>query len=82
MTPELGYLGDTFEEAQKLQISHNDVLLQMESKQSPVEEMLRQADELIIHQNPKGVIHKPRGQLRGPGEGDWPNDHFITSLIY
>ena len=72
MTPELGYLGDTFEEAQKLQISHNDVLLQMESKQSPVEEMLRQADELIIHQNPKGVIHKPRGQLREPrprGEG-------------
>ena len=24
----------------------------------------------------KGVIHKPRGQLRG--EGGKPNDHFIT----
>ena len=42
VTPELGFIGDTdtLEEAQKLQTSHNDVLLQMESKQSPVEDMV------------------------------------------
>ena len=43
VTPELGFIGDTdtLEEAQKLQTSHNDVLLQMESKQSPVEDMVK-----------------------------------------
>ena len=42
VTPELGFIGntDTLEEAQKLQTSHNEVLLQMESKQSPVEDMV------------------------------------------
>ena len=42
VTPELGFIGDTdtLEEAQKLQTSQNDVLLQMESKQSPVEDMV------------------------------------------
>ena len=27
-----------------------------------------------------GVIHKPRGQLRG--EGGLPNDHFITLALF
>ena len=55
VTPELGFIGDTdtLEEAQKLQTSHNDVLLQMESKQSPVEDMVKiylfqRLNEIII----------------------------------
>ena len=30
--------------------------------------------------DPLGVIHKPRGQLRG--EGGQPNDHFITQALF
>ncbi|XP_063235498.1 titin isoform X2 [Bacillus rossius redtenbacheri] len=55
--PELARLGASLQEALELQRAHDDVLLQLQSKQSPVEELLRQADQLISTQRPRAEVY-------------------------
>ena len=47
LNPEIASLGSSFEEAAQLQRDHREVLARLQSKQSPVEDLLRQADDLI-----------------------------------
>ncbi|XP_030752847.1 coiled-coil domain-containing protein 141-like [Sitophilus oryzae] len=56
ITPELTILGNTLAEALELQRAHNEVLRQLQNKQSPVEELLRQADQLIATQRPRAEV--------------------------
>ncbi|CAB4054094.1 TTN [Lepeophtheirus salmonis] len=49
--PPIAYIGKSFEEALKLRDIHEAVLKNVESKQSPVRELLRQADEGNSGQN-------------------------------
>ena len=57
MEPDIAYLGNDFEEAAELQKSLLQVLDQLKSKQSPVEDLLRKADELIIDQKPNAGVY-------------------------
>ena len=57
MEPDIAYLGNDFEEAAQLQKSLLQVLDQLQSKQSPVEELLRKADELIVDQKPNASVY-------------------------
>ena len=57
MEPDIAYLGNDFEEAAQLQKSLLQVLDQLLSKQSPVEELLRKADELIVDQKPNAGVY-------------------------
>ena len=57
MEPDIAYLGNDFEEAAQLQKSLLQVLDQLQSKQSPVEELLRKADELIVDQKPNAGVY-------------------------
>nr|CAD7575774.1 unnamed protein product [Timema californicum] len=57
VTPELTRLGASLQEALELQRAHDEVLLQLQSKQSPVEELLRQADQLISTQRPRAEVY-------------------------
>ena len=65
MKPDISYLGLDFEEAAQLQTSMVEVMLQLQSKQSPVEELLRQADELILHQKPKAAVYSAMAESLG-----------------
>ncbi|XP_033210464.1 titin isoform X2 [Belonocnema kinseyi] len=56
--PELTKLGSSPEEATELSNAHDEVLLRLQSKQSPVEELLRQADRLISTQRLKAEVYK------------------------
>ncbi|XP_051161941.1 muscle M-line assembly protein unc-89 isoform X2 [Leptopilina boulardi] len=56
--PELTKLGSSPEEATELSNAHGEVLLRLQTKQSPVEELLRQADRLISTQKPKAEVYK------------------------
>lgn len=49
MSPGMGYLGSNFHEAADLQSQHEEVISGIKSKQVPVEDLLRQADELIVN---------------------------------
>ena len=50
MEPGMGYLGSSFAEAADLQQRHLELAKNLLSKQSPVEDLLRQADDQIAHQ--------------------------------
>ncbi|XP_043502049.1 muscle M-line assembly protein unc-89 isoform X6 [Polistes fuscatus] len=63
--PELTKLGSTVKEATELSNSHNEVLLRLQSKQSPVEELLRQADQLISTQRPRAEIYAAMAETLG-----------------
>lgn len=65
MQPDLGYLGRDFEEAATLQKSFVEVLQQLQSKQSPVEDLLRQADQLIVNQKPKACVYSAMAESLG-----------------
>ncbi|XP_023344920.1 coiled-coil domain-containing protein 141 [Eurytemora carolleeae] len=57
MEPGLVYLGNSFQEAQQLILEQNKLISEIQSKQSPVEDLLRQADSLIINQQPKAEVY-------------------------
>ena len=57
MKPEIGWLGDSFSEAAALQSAQTEVITKLQSKQSPVEELLRQADQLITNQQPRAEVY-------------------------
>ncbi|KAJ9596373.1 hypothetical protein L9F63_012601, partial [Diploptera punctata] len=63
--PELTKLGASLKEATELQSAHDEVLLQLQSKQSPVEELLRQADQLISTQKPRAEVYAAMAESLG-----------------
>ncbi|KYB28240.1 SEC14 domain and spectrin repeat-containing protein 1-like Protein [Tribolium castaneum] len=65
ITPELTTLGDNLAEAQELQKAHDEVLRQLKNKQSPVEELLRQADQLIATQRPRAEVYAAMAESLG-----------------
>ncbi|KAF0303153.1 Titin [Amphibalanus amphitrite] len=65
MSPELTHLGHSLEEAQLLQKQHDEVLQKLASKQSPVEELLNQADQLIASQKPKAEVYSAMAESLG-----------------
>jgi titin len=65
ITPELTTLGDTLPEALELQRAHDEVLRQLKNKQSPVEELLRQADQLIATQRPRAEVYAAMAESLG-----------------
>ena len=77
MTPDMGYLGTDFEESTRLQKGHADLLQQLHSKQSPVEELLRQADQLIVNQRPKAGVYAAMAKSLGAA---WEDLHRIIDL--
>ncbi|XP_015607040.1 titin isoform X3 [Cephus cinctus] len=63
--PGLTSLGASAEEATELLNAHDEVLLQLQSKQSPVEELLRQADQLISTQRPRAEVYAAMAETLG-----------------
>ncbi|XP_046401656.1 titin isoform X2 [Ischnura elegans] len=63
--PEPSRLGSTLAEAVAMQIAHDNVLMQLQSKQSPVEELLRQADQLISTQRPRAEVYAAMAESLG-----------------
>nr|XP_012144065.1 PREDICTED: muscle M-line assembly protein unc-89 isoform X8 [Megachile rotundata] len=63
--PELTKLGASVEEATELSTAHDEVLLRLQSKQSPVEELLRQADQLISNQRPRAEVYAAMAETLG-----------------
>ncbi|XP_043525684.1 uncharacterized protein LOC122536948 isoform X4 [Frieseomelitta varia] len=63
--PELTKLGATVKEATELSNAHDEVLLRLQSKQSPVEELLRQADQLISNQRPRAEVYAAMAETLG-----------------
>ncbi|XP_065571252.1 titin-like isoform X3 [Artemia franciscana] len=57
MKPELTSLGDTVEHASQMSEDHNIATAKLQSKHSPVEEMLRQADTMLAGQKPKPEVY-------------------------
>ncbi len=56
LEPDIAYLGSNFAESGRLQTSQNEVIHKLQSKQSPVEDLLRQADQLIASQQPRAEV--------------------------
>ncbi|XP_066595731.1 uncharacterized protein [Prorops nasuta] len=63
--PSLVKLGATVDEATELLSAHDEVLLRLQSKQSPVEELLRQADQLISTQRPRAEVYAAMAETLG-----------------
>ncbi|XP_066996542.2 titin isoform X1 [Anabrus simplex] len=63
--PDLTLLGETLQDALEYQRAHDEVLLQLQSKQSPVEELLRQADQLISTQKPRAEVYAAMAESLG-----------------
>ncbi|XP_065160451.1 titin-like isoform X4 [Atheta coriaria] len=80
VTPELTALGDTLEEALQLQQAHNAVLHQIQNKQSPVDELLRQADQLISTQKPRAEVYAAMAESLGRAWNDI-NGHLENRKI-
>ncbi|XP_025203968.1 titin isoform X3 [Melanaphis sacchari] len=57
LCPELTLLGETLEEASRLQAEHERVLEKIQEKQSPVNELLKKADHLIATQNTQPEVY-------------------------
>jgi titin len=65
LEPGIAHLGTSFDEAAELQSAHNDVIKNLQSKQSPVEDLLRQADDLIANQKPKAEVYTAMAESLG-----------------
>ena len=70
----MAFLGHNFEDAAGLQSSHLSVVEQLQSKQSPVEELLRQADQLIVDQKPKAGVYAAMAESLGKA---WQDLHGL-----
>ncbi|XP_034951171.1 uncharacterized protein [Chelonus insularis] len=75
--PELTRLGTTVEEAKNLSAAHDEVLVRLQSKQSPVEELLRQADQLISTQRPRAEVYAAMAESLGQ---TWANVNSLLEL--
>ncbi|RLU22075.1 hypothetical protein DMN91_006455 [Ooceraea biroi] len=65
LQPELTKLGASVKEATELSNAHDQVLLRLQNKQSPVEELLRQADQLIATQKPRAEVYTAMAETLG-----------------
>ncbi|XP_018338023.1 PREDICTED: titin-like isoform X4 [Trachymyrmex septentrionalis] len=65
LQPELTKLGASVKEAMELSNAHDQVLLRLQNKQSPVEELLRQADQLITTQRPRAEVYTAMAETLG-----------------
>ena len=65
MQPEFAWLGNNFAEAGALQKSQIEVINKLHSKQSPVEELLRQADQMIVTQQPRAEVYSAMAESLG-----------------
>ncbi|XP_067210497.1 uncharacterized protein zormin isoform X3 [Linepithema humile] len=65
LQPELTKLGASVKEATELSNAHDQVLLRLQNKQSPVEELLRQADQLIATQRPRAEVYTAMAETLG-----------------
>ncbi|KAL6428691.1 hypothetical protein ACFW04_007940 [Cataglyphis niger] len=65
LQPELTRLGASVKEATELSNAHDQVLHRLQNKQSPVEELLRQADQLIATQKSKAEVYAAMAETLG-----------------
>ena len=63
--PTVAYLGNGFQEAADLQVTHMEILQKLQSKQSPVEDLLRQADDLIANQKTRAEVYTAMAESLG-----------------
>lgn len=77
MCPELTKLGTTVDEAKHLSAAHDEVLIRLQSKQSPVEELLRQADQLISTQKPRAEVYAAMADTLGQA---WQDVNSLLQL--
>ena len=75
LEPGLAHLGGGLEEAAELLRAHDLVIDSLQSKQTPVEELLRQADDLIANQRPKAEVYTAMAESLGQAWKDL-NDHL------
>ena len=61
----MAYLGCGFQEAADLQAAHFDILQKLQSKQSPVEDLLRQADNLICNHKNRAEVYTAMAESLG-----------------
>ncbi|KAF2360881.1 Immunoglobulin I-set [Trinorchestia longiramus] len=65
LSPGLVHLGTNLEEATAMQQAHLEVLTKLQSKQSPVEDLLNQADQLISTQRPRAEVYAAMAESLG-----------------
>ncbi|XP_035212204.1 muscle M-line assembly protein unc-89-like isoform X2 [Stegodyphus dumicola] len=65
MQPAMTDIGTNLQEATDLYQQHEKVLEKLQTKQSPVEELLRQADDLISTQKPRGEVYSAMAENLG-----------------
>ena len=75
LEPGLAHLGGSLEEAAELLRAHDLVIQSLQSKQTPVEELLRQADDLIANQRPRAEVYTAMAESLGQAWKDL-NDHL------
>ena len=75
LEPGLAHLGGNLEEAAESLRAHDLVIESLQSKQTPVEELLRQADDLIANQRPKAEVYSAMAESLGQAWKDL-NDHL------
>ena len=63
--PKVAYLGSSFQEAADLQVAHMDILQKLQSKQSPVEDLLKQADNLISNHKDRAEVYTAMAESLG-----------------
>ena len=73
MFPEFGWLGSTTSEAGSLQAGQVKVMAALQDKQSPVEELLRQADQMILTQQPRAEVYSAMAESLGSAWRDINN---------
>ena len=73
MAPEFGWLGSSISEAGSLQAGQVKVMAALQEKQSPVEELLRQADQMILTQQPRAEVYSAMAESLGAAWRDINN---------
>ena len=73
MFPEFGCLGSSHSEAGSLQAGQVKVMTALQDKQSPVEELLRQADQMILTQQPRAEVYSAMAESLGSAWRDINN---------
>ena len=65
MEPAFALLGNNFQEADQLRKSHLEVIQKIQNKQSPVEELLAQADQMVASQEPRARVYSAMADSLG-----------------
>ena len=73
LEPDMAHLGESLEEAAELLRAHDQVIESLQSKQAPVEDLLRQADDLIADQRPKAEVYTAMAESLGQAWKDLNN---------